>query len=189
MITKGLDFENVTLVGIMDADGMLGFPDFRAHERAFQLMEQVAGRAGRRAKRGNVIIQTRQPGHPIIQQLLHHNYVGMYQDEILQRKELKFPPECKLIELLLSHKDASVLEGCSGIFAEMLRVKLGGRVMGPEFPIIPRVRNLYRKKIMIRIELSDSASSIKKEIITEIRTFQKDPTYRQLLIHIDVDPS
>ncbi|MCC7302374.1 MAG: primosomal protein N' [Bacteroidia bacterium] len=188
MITKGLDFEHVSLVGIMDADGLLGFPDFRAHERAFQLMEQVAGRAGRRLQRGNVIIQSRNPDHPVIRCVTKHDYLSMFREELSQRIQLGFPPETRLIEILLLHRDLATLEGASAAFAEMLREPLGKRVLGPEFPIIPRVRNYYRKKILIRIETGASVSEIKNRVRKIILRFREDPAYRPVQVQTDVDP-
>lgn len=188
MITKGLDFERVSLVGILDADGLLGFPDFRAHEKAFQLMEQVAGRAGRRMRQGDVIIQTRHPEHPLLQLLIRHDYGTFCKEEELQRAALGFPPYTRMIEILLLNKDAALLDGAASLLASRLKAGLGKMVQGPELPIIPRVRNLFRQKILIRIGPDHSASEVKRNIQTIIREFRMDQDLRKILIQIDVDP-
>ncbi len=188
MVSKGLDFENVTLVGVLDADGLLRFPDFRSHERAFDLMEQVAGRAGRRMKRGNVIIQTKDPLHPVLQHLLKHDYAGMYTDELGQRSKLHFPPFVRLIEILLSHSDLDILEGCAMHLGDALKVSFSDRVLGPEFPLIQRVRNKFRKKILIKFEKEYSLSSAREAIASTIKTISADTVLRKVSIQINVDP-
>lgn len=189
MVTKGLDFGNVSLVGILDADGLLGFPEFRAHERAFQLMEQVSGRAGRRMQRGNVILQSRNPDHPVIQWVKKHDYDGFMKEEMFQRRSMHFPPYFRIIELHLSHKEPSTLDGAAALLAENLRKRLGVMVHGPELPVVERVRDQYRKKITIRIPEKDSPALVKKEIRIALKNFATDPELRKIRIAPDVDPA
>ncbi|NQX99350.1 MAG: primosomal protein N', partial [Flavobacteriales bacterium] len=136
MVTKGLDFDNVSLVGILNADNMLNFPDFRAFERSYQLMSQVSGRAGRKKKRGKVLIQTYDPYHTIIRQVIEHDYLGMYKDEISQRKKFKYPPFQRLIHFTMKHRDRNKLNEGAREFVGALKIKFGERVLGPDFPVI-----------------------------------------------------
>lgn len=188
MVTKGLDFDNVALVGILNADTMLNFPDFRAFERSYQLMSQVSGRAGRKAKRGKVLIQTYDPFHPIIRQVVDSDYVGMYSYEILQRKNFHYPPFYRIIHFALKHRDKDVLNAGSAEFANNLRIKFGDRILGPEYPVITRIKNLYQKEIIIKIEKSLSVVKT-REIIKNLKNnFEVNSPYKSVKIIIDVDP-
>ncbi len=188
MVTKGLDFDNVALVGILNADTMLNFPDFRAFERSYQLMSQVSGRAGRKTKRGKVLIQTYDPFHPIIRQVIEHDYIGMYTYEILQRKNFKYPPFYRIIHFALKHKDKDVLNAGATEFADSLKLKFGNRVLGPEFPVISRIKNLYQKEILLKIEKSLSVVKT-REIIKNLKNnFEVNSSYKSIKISIDVDP-
>jgi primosomal protein N' (replication factor Y) (superfamily II helicase) len=188
MVTKGLDFENVTTVGIINADQMLNFPDFRAHERSFQLMEQVSGRSGRRQKRGKVIIQTHQPQHWLIDSVVRHDYESFYRHDLAERKKFLYPPHTRLIEITLKHKDAEFLHESSFLFADMLRAQLGKRILGPHQPVIAKIRNLWLKNILIKIEREASSSKVKEIIRSAWTQFQTDKNHRSILIAIDVDP-
>lgn len=188
MVTKGLDFDNVALVGILNADSMLNFPDFRSFERSYQLMAQVSGRAGRKSKRGRVIIQTYNPGHAIIADVVNNNYLAMYNSQLIDRKEFNYPPYFRLIELTLKFKDMDVLNEGAKYVAEKLRVHLGGRVLGPEFPLVARVRNEYLKTILIKTERETSIVSVKKIISEVFGEFKSQPAFKQVKLHIDVDP-
>ncbi|PCJ86741.1 MAG: primosomal protein N' [Flavobacteriales bacterium] len=188
MVTKGLDFDNVTLVGILNADNMLGFPDFRAFERSFQLMAQVSGRAGRKKKRGKVIIQTMDPYHTIIQQVIPNDYQSMYENEIYHRKNFSFPPFCRLIELTLRHRDIQKVNAAADFFSKNLRKKFGKRVLGPEFPVIPRIRNLYNKNILLKIEKDISLKKVKILLQDEIVNFKSDNEFKSVRVSVDVDP-
>ncbi len=188
MVTKGLDFDNVALVGILNADTMLNFPDFRAFERSYQLMSQVSGRAGRKAKRGKVLIQTYDPFHSIIRQVVDSDYVGMYSYEILQRKNFHYPPFYRIIHFSLKHRDKDVLNAGAAEFANNLRIKFGDRILGPEYPLIARIKNLYQKEIIIKIEKSLSVIKT-REIIKNLKNdFEVNSPYKSVKIVIDVDP-
>lgn len=188
MVTKGLDFDNVALVGILNADSLLNYPDFRSFERSYQLMAQVAGRAGRKNKRGKVIIQTWQPQHPIIQQVVENNYLGMYTTELQQRLEFKYPPYYKLIQLTLKHKEVEPLNEASKFLADKLKEKFGKRVLGPEFPLIARIRNLYLKNILIKIEREASTKQVKTLIHEIMDDFYSKAEFKSVKIFADVDP-
>lgn len=188
MVTKGLDFDNVSLVGILNADTMLNFPDFRAFERAYQMMSQVSGRAGRKTKRGKVIIQTYNPYHRVIRQVIEHDYKGMYNSELVERKQFNYPPFFRLIHFTLKHRDKDVLNAGSTEFTAELKKKFGSRVLGPEFPVVSRIKNMYHKNVLLKIERE--ASTIKvREIILDIKNnFESFSDYKSVRISIDVDP-
>lgn len=188
MVTKGLDFNNVTLVGILNADTMLNFPDFRAFERAYQMMSQVSGRAGRKVKRGKVIIQTYDPYHRIIRQVIDHDYLGMYKNELVERKQFNYPPFYRLIHFSLKHRDKDMLNAGASEFTYQLQQKFGKRVLGPEFPVISRIKNYYHKNVLLKIEREGSIGKT-REIITEIKNnFESFSEYKSVRITIDVDP-
>lgn len=188
MVTKGLDFDNVALVGILNADNLLNYPDFRSFERSYQLMAQVAGRAGRKNKRGKVIIQTWQPQHPIIQQVVDNNYLGMYTTELQQRFEFRYPPYFKLIQLTLKHKELETLNEAAKYFADLLKEKFGQRVLGPEFPIISKIKNFHLKNILLKIEREASIKQAKTFIIELIDRFFSKSEFKSVKVFIDVDP-
>lgn len=188
MVTKGLDFDHVNVVSILNADNMLSFPDFRSCERGFQLMEQVSGRAGRKNKRGIVIIQTENPGHPIIRNIVDHDYKAMYQHEIMERKKFNYPPFYRLILLRLKHKDPQVLNEASRHFAEQLRRKFKNAVLGPEYPIVSRIKQLYIKQILIKIGRDAPLQAWKSEISKCIDRFYVQPIHKSVRIIPDVDP-
>jgi len=188
MVTKGLDFDNVSVVGIMNADNMISFPDFRSYERSFQLMAQVSGRAGRKKKRGKVIIQTYNPYHSVIQDVINHDYTSMYQSQILERRNFKYPPFYRLIHLTLKHKDPRTLNDGARELAVILREKLGNRVLGPEYPLISKIKNLYIKRILIKLERDENLVKNKKELLVMIGEFNRTSLYRNIRIQIDVDP-
>ncbi len=186
MITKGLDFDNVALVGILNADNMLSYPDFRSHERSFQLMSQVSGRAGRRNKRGKVIIQTYNPEHPIIQLVLQNNYAAMCTQQLDQRKRFNYPPYCKLIQVTLKHQDTKVLNEAASFLAHDLKLLFPKKVFGPEYPVVSRIKNLYLKNILLKLDRNTSLTKNKDQILKEISVFQKK--YSAIRVNIDVDP-
>jgi primosomal protein N' (replication factor Y) len=187
MITKGLDFDNVSLVGILDADQILRYPDFRSFERGFQLMTQVAGRAGRKYKRGKVIIQTGQPDQWIIQKVIENDYRGMYLQELLERRNFSYPPYTKLIQITLKHKDPTQLEGSSSELALALRQVFSTRVIGPEYPLVRRIQNLYIKNIRIKIERFYSQKQTKEKIKEILNSFYANPMNKSVRVIIDVD--
>lgn len=188
MVTKGLDFDNVSLVVILNADSMLNFPDFRAFERAYQLMEQVSGRAGRKNKRGRVIIQTRKPDHFVIEQLLTHNYQTLFNVQMNEREKYHYPPFYNLIKLTLKHKDIDALNYCANLFTERLRAELGERVLGPEFPGVNKVRNYHLKEVLIKLEKDISQSKVKQFIRWQIDNAFQEKEFKSLIVQADVDP-
>lgn len=188
MVTKGLDFDNVSIVGIMNADNMISFPDFRAYERSYQLMSQVSGRAGRKKKRGKVIIQTFNPYHSVIQDVINHDYQSMYQSQILERRNFNYPPFYRLINIILKHKEAPKLNDGARELALLLREELSQGVLGPEYPLVARIKNLYIKRILIKLERNENLTSNKVKIQKIIDTFNQSSLYRNITITLDVDP-
>ena len=189
MLSKGLDFGNVSVVGILNADSLMNFPDFRAHERAFQLMVQVSGRAGRRDKRGLVILQTSQPEHPLIRMVQQFDYKGMVSLQLSERSMFHYPPYYRLIVVNLRSKNEAVLREMSSLYAEKLRTKLGDRVLGPVTPPITRVQALHIKKIILKIEVSAAIAPV-RDILESIHAeMQGYLPFKQLLVHYDVDPA
>lgn len=188
MVTKGLDFDNVSMVGILNADSMLNFPDFRSFERSYQLMAQVSGRAGRKNKRGLVIIQTQNPSHSIIQEVIANDYLSMYTNQLLDRKNFYYPPFYRLIEITLIHRDINMVNVSSKYLADALKKYFYKRVLGPEFPIVSRIRNLYHKNILIKIEKDISVTEVKKVIAELLIKFKSTVDFKTIRIQVDVDP-
>jgi primosomal protein N' (replication factor Y) len=187
MLTKGLDFRNVKLVGIMNADTMLNFPDFRAHERSFQLMLQVSGRAGRTEERGKVLIQTYNPYHNILQQVSTNDYVGMFNEQMNERFNFKYPPIYKQIKITLKHKDYNRVEAASNWLGKSLRQVFGDHVLGPESPPISRIRNQFHKNILVKIPKNQSLSKTKEAIIKVNNSFLSIKDFRSVKIILNVD--
>ncbi len=187
MLAKGLDFDNVSLVGIMNADNMLYHPDFRAFERSYQMMTQVAGRAGRSEKRGKVIIQTYNPLHNIIQQVTNHDYEGMYKEQLYERKIYYYPPYYRLIRLTLKHRDFEKLKEGSMWLYQVLKQNLSIPVLGPEEPAVGRIRNEYIRTIMIKIPAEASLQGTKKTIQKILNSFDLVAQYRTVKVTVNVD--
>ncbi|WP_310377548.1 primosomal protein N' [Flavobacterium sp.] len=187
MLAKGLDFENVTLVGIMNADNMLYHPDFRAFERSFQMMTQVSGRSGRTKKQGKVIIQTYNPNHNTIQQVINNNYSAMYIEQLYERQIYKYPPYFKLIKLTLKHKDFDKLKEGSFWLYQVMQQNLFMPVLGPEEPAISRIRNEYIRTIMIKIPLDKSLKGTKKTIQKILNSFDAVAQFRAIKVTVNVD--
>lgn len=187
MLAKGLDFENVSLVGIMNADNMLHHPDFRAFERSFQMMTQVAGRAGRSEKQGKVVIQTYNPDHNTIQQVTNHNYIGMYKEQLYDRQIYKYPPYFRIIKLTLKHKDYDKLKEGSMWLYQVLSQNLGMPVLGPEEPAISRIRNEYIRTILIKIPQNLHLGNTKKTIQKMLNSFEAVAQYRAIKVVVNVD--
>lgn len=187
MLTKGLDFRNVKLVAVMNADNLLNFPDFRAHERSFQLMLQVAGRAGRTDVRGKVLIQTYNPYHAILQQVSNNDYVGMFKEQMNERYNFKYPPVYKQIKITLKHKDYNKVETASIWLAKSLRQVFDGHVLGPESPPISRIRNQFHKNILVKIPKKHSLSKTKEAIIKINNSFLNITDFRSVRLIINVD--
>ncbi len=187
MLSKGLDFRNVSLVGIMNADNLLNFPDFRAHERSFQLMQQVSGRAGRTKKRGKVLIQTYNPFHQILQQVSVNDFMGMYKDQIEERHQYKYPPFYRLIKITAKHKDYNKVNDATNWLARSLRNVFKDYVLGPEFPPISRIRNQYHKNILIKIPQGQSLGKT-KDVIKKIHiSFGSIKEFSGVRLIINVD--
>lgn len=187
MLTKGLDFRHVKLVGVLNADQLINFPDFRAHERTFQLLQQVSGRAGRTSERGKVLIQTFNPHHNILQQVSANNYEAMFKEQLYQRKIYNYPPYYRLIKITLKHKDYSRLNDSADWLKDALTQVFGTMVLGPEFPPVSRVRNLFHKNILIKIPPSHSLKKT-KEVLTKIKTsFNRTSSFRTVRVVINVD--
>jgi primosomal protein N' (replication factor Y) len=187
MLAKGLDFDNVTLVGIMNADNMLFHPDFRAFERSYQMMTQVAGRAGRADKIGKVVIQTYNPNHNIIQQVTHNDFLSMYKEQLYDRKIYFYPPHFKLIKLTLKHRDFDKLKEGSMWLYQVLKQHLQISVLGPEEPGINRIRNEYIRTIMIKIPQDYSLPKTKTAIAKILNSFEAIPQYRAIKVNVNVD--
>ncbi|MFT7612861.1 MAG: primosomal protein N' (replication factor Y) [Parvicellaceae bacterium] len=188
MVTKGLDFDNVSLVGILNADQMLNFPDFRAFERSYQLMAQVSGRAGRKKKRGEVIIQTWNPNHWIIQKVMTNDYEGMYHQELLERRNFHYPPFYRLIQITVKHRDRGVCDQSAQYLVKLLQDQLGGWVLGPEAPSVSRIRNFYLMNILIKFDRKASPKKIKSFVSSCVLDIKKHKTYKSSIIRLDVDP-
>ncbi len=189
MVTKGLDFDNVSLVGILDADMLLNRPDFRAFERAFQLMTQVSGRAGRKNKRGKVIIQTGRPDHWIIQKVIEHDFIHFYDNEVLERKNFFYPPFYKIIQFTIKHKDENQLNDSAQAFADSLKEVFKERVLGPEYPVIKRINNFFLKTIVLKIEREVSHKVVKDQIQQKVDDFYTQVANKSIRLIIDVDPA
>ena len=187
MLTKGLDFRNVKLVGIMNADNLLNFPDFRAHERSFQLMLQVSGRAGRTKKRGKVLIQTYNPYHKILQQVSINDYLGMFKEQLQERRDFKYPPFFRLIKVTLKHRDYNKVETASDWLAKSLRQVFKANILGPEFPPVSRVRNQYLKNILIKIPQQQSLGKTKEAIKKINSSFEAIGAFKGVRVIINVD--
>ena len=187
MLTKGLDFRNVNLVGIMNADTLLNFPDFRAHERSFQLLTQVAGRAGRTKKRGRVLIQTYNPYHQILKQVSTDDYDGMFNEQLYEREQYHYPPANRLIRITLKNKDYNKLNEASDWFARALRNIFSSGVLGPEFPVIPRIRNQYLKHILIKTPKEGSFAKTKNSIKRIDKSFNAISQYKSVRVIYNVD--
>ncbi len=189
MVTKGLDFENVGLVGVLSADNLLRFPDFRATERAFQLMMQVSGRAGRKHKRGRVIIQTFNVKHPILKDIIENNYLHFFNREIAERKNFVYPPYYRLIGISLKHKKPDVLKNAAKVFTAIVKEKLGSRVSGPAVPQVERVNTYFILDYLIKIEKDAKTIALVKEIIAfATHEMQNTEGYSNVRVSVDVDP-
>lgn len=189
MVAKGLDFGNVTTIGIISADSMLNYPDFRAFERSFQMLSQVSGRAGRRAKQGKVIIQAYDTAHRVISQVIRNDYEEMFNTEILERRNFHYPPLYRLIQLDVKHKDLSKLANIAASLAMVLKSQFADRILGPEAPLISRIRNYYIQTILIKVEKEGISVQKIKEVLKYILVnFDADPANKGVYIQVDVDP-
>lgn len=190
MVTKGLDFSDVSTVAVLNADELLNFPDFKSTERAFNMLQQVAGRAGRKNSDGaEVIIQTYQPQHPVFPFIISYDFDGYYNHEIEERKQFNYPPFTRIIYIYIKHRDSNILSAFSQSYASALRESLGNRVSGPDQPKVSRVKSLYIQKIMLKIETSASMSKVRNILRDTYRSMAKDPAMKTSTVYYDVDPS
>jgi len=188
MVVKGLDFDNVDLVGILDADGLLHFADFRVNERAFQLMEQVSGRAGRKEETGKVLVQTSQPQHPLLQIVQQHDYKTMFAEELKKRKEFFYPPFSRIIHLTFKHKFKEIVERAAYHYTEALKNKYGNYIVGPAEPVIGRIRNQYLMELLLKLPRDGKTiNQCKKDLLEQIAILHQEKSFRSVTIVADVD--
>ena len=188
MISKGLDFDKVSVVGILNADTMLNYPDFRAYEHAFMMMSQVSGRAGRKGRRGLVILQTKSPDLPLIQQVVHNDYSAFYRSLIAERQQFHYPPYYRLIDVYLKHRSDSVVETASIELAGWLRHWFGTRVLGPDKPSVAKVKSLSIRKLVLKFEQGINMTEVRKYLALAQQQMLQDKRYSSLQIYYDVDP-
>ncbi len=188
MISKGLDFDKVSVVGILDADSMMNYPDFRAHEHAFMMMSQVAGRAGRKGKRGLVILQTRNKELPLIDQVVRNDYHALYSTLVAERQLFRYPPFHRLIYVYLKHKNDAMVNSAATLMGGYLRQWFGGRVLGPDKPAVAKVKSLCIRKLMLKIENNLNPTEVRKYLLLARQQVLQDKQYSSLQIFYDVDP-
>jgi primosomal protein N' (replication factor Y) len=188
MVTKGLDFDHVRVVGILSADQMLNFPDFRAHERSFQLMAQVSGRAGRKGERGRVVIQTSDPEQAVIQEVIANDFKSFYNREMAMRKQFSYPPFTRIIQIRLKHKDAPVVRRAAQHYADLIRPVFGSRLLGPDQPSIARINNYHLQHLLLKVETGASISRVRDILGEACETFRLKADFRTVQINFDVDP-
>ena len=189
MISKGLDFEKVNIVGVASADTLLNFPDFRSDERAFNTLEQVAGRAGRRREKGSVVIQTSKPDNEVLGHVVRHDYTGFYLQEIEHRRQFNYPPFTKVINIYLKNKDARTLDRAAATYAAELRAVFGNRVLGPQKPFVSRVALWYIQGLMLKVESQASMKKVKELLHGIFERTAKSPDMKSTIIYYDVDPA
>ena len=188
MVTKGLDFERVSLVGILSADTMLSLPDFRSYERAFQMMEQVAGRAGRKGSKGHVILQTRDAGNDIVQQVVAHDYEGMFRQQMEERELFRYPPFCRVVFIYLKHRDEATTERMASDMGNLLRQVFGvQRVLGPDTPSVGRIQMMHIRKLILKVELTAPMSAVRERLLALQQQLLAMPGYKSTQIYYDVD--
>ena len=188
MVTKGLDFEKVSIVGILNADNMLSYPDFRAFERSFQLMAQVSGRAGRKQKRGKVIIQTYQPNHQMMNYVLNNDYENLFHKQMGERKKYDYPPFFRLIMIRLLHRDNHLVNLAAYELSQQLKKDKRFIMLGPEYPIVSRIKSLYIKQIIIKFPRTQHAADIKKFLETQLHQLRTSSDFKSIKFQVDVDP-
>lgn len=189
MVTKGLDFDNVSVVGILSADTMLNQPDFRAYEHSFMMMTQVAGRAGRKGRRGRVILQTTRPSLPVIRQIVNGDFQGFFRGLMAERKQFRYPPFTRLVDVYLKHKDDSVVNSAAIELGGRLRQFFGDRVLGPDKPAVSRIKTLFIRKIVLKLEPQLGVLPVRQRISQATEGLLKDVRYKQLIVSFDVDPA
>ena len=188
MVVKGLDFKNVMLVGVINADHVLNFPDFRAHERSYQMLCQVAGRAGRSDQKGKVLIQTFQPDHLILKQVLKHDNHELFEVQKNERQNYRYPPYCRMIRITFKSRQFDTVNTASQWFSNVIKQSYKGAVLGPAFPTVTRVRNYYQKQLLIKIDTEDNPKAVKKLLNRTYMSFQAIAAFRSTRVNFDVDP-
>ena len=187
MVTKGLDFDRVSVVGVLNADNLISYPDFRSFERAYQIMAQVSGRAGRKEIPGNVVIQTYQPEHPALKYVVSNNFSEMFNTQMAERQQFNYPPVCRLIKLTLKYKQEELLNEAGLYLADQLRKAFPGMVLGPEFPLVSRIQTFYLKDIWLKFP-KDASLRSRKQLLEEILThFRTETKYKTVQVVINVD--
>jgi len=188
MVSKGLDFDHVSIVGILNADTMLNYPDFRAYERAFQLMAQVAGRAGRKNKRGRVVLQTKSIDHPIIPQVIANDYEAMVGGQLAERQMFHYPPYYRLVYVYLKNRNETLLDLMAQTMAAKLRTVFGNRVLGPDKPPVARVQTLFIRKIVLKIETNAPMARARELLVQVQKEMVAEDRFKSLIVYYDVDP-
>ena len=188
MVTKGLDFDHVSVVGILNADSLLNYPDFRATEHAFMLMDQVSGRSGRKGNQGLVILQTKTPDDPIIRYVVNHDYEAMYREVMEEREAFNYPPFCHIINAFVRHREENVAESGALLLSGYLRQWFGKRVLGPDKPAVARVKTLSIRKLVIKLEQGIDHKLVREYLRMAQRKILQDKRFVALQIYYDVDP-
>jgi primosomal protein N' (replication factor Y) len=189
MVVKGLDFDRVNLVGILDADSLLNFSEFRVNERAFQLMEQVSGRSGRRDGRGRVLIQVANTRHPVLQYVMEHDYKSFYDQEMIARQHFFYPPFSRIIQISFRHKRKEIVQDAAALFALQLKKEFDRDVTGPAEPVVGRIRNQYIMELMLKLPRNGSTIAYAKQVIQQQKIMlQNDKKFRSVTIVPDIDP-
>lgn len=188
MVSKGLDFDHVSVVGILNADSMMNYPDFRAYERAFQLMAQVAGRAGRKNKRGRVVLQTKSIDHPIIPQVMHNDFEGMVVGQLAERQLFRYPPYYRLVYVYLKHRNEQLLDVMAQTMAAKLRAVFGARVLGPDKPPVARIQTLFIRKVVLKIETNAPMARARQLLVQVQQEMVAEDRFKSLIVYYDVDP-
>ena len=188
MITKGLDFDRVSVVGILNADAMLNYPDFRAYEHAFMMMSQVSGRAGRKGKRGLVILQTKSPEHPVVRQVVSNDYAGFFRSLMSERRQFNYPPYCRLICVWLKHRDEALVASAALELGSRLRQWFGSRVLGPDKPAVAKVKSLAIRKLVLKLEPGLNMADVRRYLFIGRQQLLAEKRYSTMQIYFDVDP-
>ena len=188
MVSKGLDFAHVSVVGILNADTMLNYPDFRSYERAFQLMAQVAGRAGRKNKRGRVILQTKSIDHPIISQVIHNDFEQMVSGQLAERQMFHYPPYYRLVYVYLKNRNEQLLDLMARTMADKLRAFFSSRVLGPDKPPVARIQTLFIRKIVVKIEYNAPMTRVRELLVQVQKEMVAEDRFKSLIVYYDVDP-
>ena len=188
MISKGLDFDKVSVVGIVNADTMLNYPDFRAYEQAFMMMSQVSGRAGRKGRQGQVILQTKSPDLPVIRQVVQNDYRSFYSDLLAERRDFRYPPFYHLIYVYLKHREENTVNSAGLELGSRLREIFAGRVLGPDKPAVARVKTLSIRKIVLKLENGIDHARVRQYLRGAMEAMLKDKRYGALQVYYDVDP-